>query len=107
MLTDKDLSDSTRAAQPVRNQVDLLDPYDVRHWTEVFGITELDLVIAVQNAGPMVKDVVLCPTVDRDTLQACRSAVGSRGWIGHQEAVGGRGMAGVLHPRGSTWFRSS
>jgi hypothetical protein len=41
----------------VRDEVRLNDPYDVQHWAKIFGVTNLDIAIAVRNAGPKAADV--------------------------------------------------
>ena len=42
----------------METMIDLHDPGSMKHWTKVFGITELDLTIAVHNVGPQPKDLV-------------------------------------------------
>lgn len=49
-----------RQATPAdRDRIDLGDPYCVQHWAKNFRITELDLAIAVNRAGPLARDVAL------------------------------------------------
>ena len=38
--------------------INLHDPSSMKHWAKVFGITELDLTIAVHNVGPRPQDLV-------------------------------------------------
>ncbi|MCR0983728.1 DUF3606 domain-containing protein [Roseomonas populi] len=53
------MSEVLRSPSAARNRIDLDDPYCVQHWARNFRITELDLTIAVQQAGPLVQDVAL------------------------------------------------
>lgn len=40
-----------------RSRIDLRDAYEVRYWTEAFGVTTAQLRAAVKEAGPMAADV--------------------------------------------------
>ncbi|WP_426954155.1 DUF3606 domain-containing protein [Muricoccus radiodurans] len=46
------LLDKPESARIDDQRIDLRDPYSVRHWSRAFGLSELDLAIAVQTAGP-------------------------------------------------------
>ena len=53
------MTNDRRAAPADRDRIDPGDPYSVQHWARSFRITELDLAIAVQQAGPLARDVAL------------------------------------------------
>ncbi|MBP0495343.1 DUF3606 domain-containing protein [Pararoseomonas indoligenes] len=53
------MSEARRGKPADRDHIDLGDPYCVQHWARSFGITELDLAIAVHRAGPLARDVAL------------------------------------------------
>ncbi|WP_408906324.1 DUF3606 domain-containing protein [Muricoccus nepalensis] len=40
-------------------RIDLQDPESVRYWAEVFGLDEIDLMMAVLTAGRRPQDVAL------------------------------------------------
>ncbi|MBP0446367.1 DUF3606 domain-containing protein [Roseomonas sp. SSH11] len=42
---------------PSRDRINLDDPYEVRNWSKLFGVSDLDVAIAVRNAGPKPADV--------------------------------------------------
>lgn len=48
-----------RPASLDQRPINLNDPYEVEHWARLFHVTQLDVVIAVQMAGPMPADVAL------------------------------------------------
>ncbi|WP_338665169.1 DUF3606 domain-containing protein [Pararoseomonas sp. SCSIO 73927] len=59
------MTDGRRTTPADRDHIDLSDPYCVQHWARSFRITELDLAVAVQRAGPLARDVavLLCRSV--------------------------------------------
>jgi hypothetical protein len=40
-----------------RNRVNTTEPWELKHWTKTFGVTEEQLKAAVKAVGPMVADV--------------------------------------------------
>lgn len=40
-------------------RIRLDDPHEVHHWAKVFGVTSLDISIAIRAVGPKPEDVAL------------------------------------------------
>lgn len=53
------IAEPRKAAPLVKPEINLQDQYSVRHWAKVFSVSELDLAIAVQRAGPRPEDVAM------------------------------------------------
>ncbi|MBP0447889.1 DUF3606 domain-containing protein [Roseomonas sp. SSH11] len=42
---------------PSDRDIQLADPYELQHWAKLFGVTERELVSAIQAAGPQVRNI--------------------------------------------------
>ena len=52
------MSDDTRkVGKQDRDRINVSEEYELRDWSEKFGVTPEELKSAVQKVGPMVKDV--------------------------------------------------
>jgi len=52
------MSDSTdKIGKPDRDRINVNEDYELRDWSEKFGVTPDELKRAVQKVGVMVKDV--------------------------------------------------
>jgi hypothetical protein len=47
----------TKRAPQDAQRVNMSEDYEVRYWTEKFGVTKDQLAAAVKAVGPMAKDV--------------------------------------------------
>lgn len=52
--------DKNKRGKPDRDRVNINEPYEVRQWTEYWGVTEAQLRRCVERVGVMVKDVERC-----------------------------------------------
>jgi uncharacterized protein DUF3606 len=43
-----------------RDRINIHEPYEVRYWTQKWGVTEKQLKDCVRRVGVMVKDVQKC-----------------------------------------------
>jgi hypothetical protein len=49
--------DRTKVGRPDRDRINVNEPYELRDWSEKFGVTPEQLKAAVKAGGPMAKDV--------------------------------------------------
>ncbi|MCW2573534.1 MAG: hypothetical protein JWO88_3592 [Frankiales bacterium] len=49
--------DRSKAGQQDRDRIDVNEEYELRDWSQKFGVTPDELISAVQKVGPMARDV--------------------------------------------------
>ena len=49
--------DTSKAGKQDRDRIDVNEDYELRDWSEKFGVTPAELKSAVEKVGPMAKDV--------------------------------------------------
>ena len=49
--------DLTKKSGEDRARINTSEDYEVKHWSEKFGVTSDELIRAVQKVGPMADDV--------------------------------------------------
>lgn len=49
--------DKTKTGNPDRDRINVGEAYELRDWSQRFGVSEGELKAAVQKVGPMAKDV--------------------------------------------------
>jgi len=49
--------DKTKAGKPDRDRINVNEDYELRDWSNKFGVSEAELRAAVKAVGPMAKDV--------------------------------------------------
>jgi hypothetical protein len=49
--------DKDKTGKPDRDRINVHEPYELRDWSEKFGVTPEKLKDAVREVGPMVDDV--------------------------------------------------
>jgi Protein of unknown function (DUF3606) len=49
--------DPSKSGRPDRDRIDIDEEYEVRYWSEKFGVSPEQIQSAVAKVGPMVKDV--------------------------------------------------
>jgi hypothetical protein len=49
--------DKSKTGPPDRDRINLTEDYEVRYWSDKFGVSDLELQAAVEKVGPMVKNV--------------------------------------------------
>ena len=50
-------ADKGNPGRPDRDRINLEEEYEVRYWSEKFGVTKEELAGAVRKVGPMASDV--------------------------------------------------
>jgi hypothetical protein len=51
--------DKRNPGRPDRDRIDVNEDYELKYWTEQFGVSKEELAAAVKRVGPMVRDVEL------------------------------------------------
>lgn len=51
------MDDRKKTAQPDRTKINVNEDYELRYWSEHFGVSTTELRLAVQTAGPSVEAV--------------------------------------------------
>ena len=49
--------DKSMTGKPDRDRINVEEDYELRDWSEKFGVTPDEIKSAVQKVGPMAKDV--------------------------------------------------
>ena len=49
--------DKSKLGRPDRNRINMNEDYEVRDWSEKFGVSKEELATAVKRVGPMLRDV--------------------------------------------------
>jgi len=49
--------DKGNPGRPDRDRIDINEDYELRDWSEKFGVSKEELAEAVKRVGPIVKDV--------------------------------------------------
>ena len=49
--------DKRNPGRPDRDRIDVNEDYELKYWTEQFGVSKEELAAAVKRVGPMVRDV--------------------------------------------------
>ena len=49
--------DKRNRGRPDRDRIDVNEDYELRDWSEKFGVSKEELAAAVKRVGPMAKDV--------------------------------------------------
>lgn len=55
------MDDRTKTVQPDRTKINVNEDYELRYWSEHFGVSTTELRLAVQTAGPSVGAVRRAP----------------------------------------------
>lgn len=51
--------DRTKAGKPDRDRINVEENYELRDWSDKFGVTPDEIKAAVKEVGPMAEDVRL------------------------------------------------
>jgi hypothetical protein len=49
--------DKRNTGRPDRDRINVNEDYELKYWTEQFGVSKEELAAAVKRVGPMVRDV--------------------------------------------------
>ena len=49
--------DKRKPGRPDRNRINVNEDYELRDWSEKFGVSKEELAAAVKKVGPMARDV--------------------------------------------------
>ena len=49
--------DKTDRGRPDRDRINISEVYELRYWSNKFGVTKEELAAAVERVGPIAKDV--------------------------------------------------